>query len=221
MTFDEIVSEVCDRLNLTSDEAVERVGKEVNRRYRRVTSSIGMISTRRIHVSVDCVGDTADQTVEGIEKIISVSVSSEDPYRVLSEVTYEEMVAIIPDTQRATCYAIKRHFSGEVDIRLNFEAPTPDGTLTLDVEGYELASDLSDDIEPAFPESFHELLVMGAMADEYRKMEKPALSRDCEMDYERLISDLRLFLAKSSYLDLVQGQLDNRTLRPFNRRFVV
>jgi hypothetical protein len=51
------------------------------------------------------------------------------------------------------------------------------------------------------------------MAGEYRKMEKLSLMQDAEANYEKRLSDLRMWIAKSAYLDVVQGKYTTRSFR--------
>ena len=46
-TFTEIVAQTAERLNLTSAEALARLGRYVNDRNRQVTSSVGLNTSRR------------------------------------------------------------------------------------------------------------------------------------------------------------------------------
>lgn len=82
----------------------------------------------------------------------------------------------------------------------------PTTTFTLYAQGVADTTSLSNNDSPAFPESFHDVLIHGVMADEYRKMEKREYSRESEMEFERRLSDLRMFLAKSAYLEIYAGK---------------
>ena len=44
MTFSDIVDEILEDLNLTSATATTRVGREVNRRYREIVTSCGLVT---------------------------------------------------------------------------------------------------------------------------------------------------------------------------------
>src|SRR5688572_17183851 len=96
MTFLELVNEVTDRLNLTSDQAISRVGREINARYRRVTSSIGLGASRRVYdVAVQTVTDDKYLTFTGIEKIEVVrDITVENEPIVLNERLPGEMVGL-------------------------------------------------------------------------------------------------------------------------------
>jgi hypothetical protein len=198
-----------DKLNLTSDEARTRIGEDVNERYKRVTSSIGLITSRRtkIDVVVDPTSVTSilpDLEIDGIEKVLKISCMVGTRPRLLDELTYEEITDRAAADATPTAFAVKLMGSQMVTIRLNAFPSTT--TFTLSVEGYDLADVLDDSAEPAFPEDFHDILIEGALADELNKMEKPQLAQMREARFESRLSDLRMFIAKSAYLDIQQGK---------------
>lgn len=209
MTFDEMVTDVAERLNKTSAEALARIGVHLNRRYKRVSASIGMRDSRRVILEFDVELGSRTQTVTGIEKIIGITDNTDTVPRPLDEITYEQMVQKIVRTDRVESYAIVRHGARQVSILLDFE-PLED--LTLDVEAEEVATSLADDMEPSFPESFHDVLVFGALADEYRKSDKVVQARDAELDFQRVLSELRLKLACSAFKTIQQGAVDSNSV---------
>jgi hypothetical protein len=204
-SFADIVSDVQSRLNLTSNESRDRIGRRVNERYRRVTSGIGLDLTRRITVSALSVVGTQVMTFLGIEKIINVVDRVQPRYRVLDEVSVEYIRSTqkTPNSQFATVYAITGYGSGSVTIEMDCIPTTP---FTLFSDGLQCAPILSGVQIPAFPESFHDVLFHGALDDEDRKMEKIKLAEDEKAEFEQRFSDLRMFLAKSSYAAIVQGR---------------
>lgn len=205
MTFLELVNEVTDRLNLTSDQAISRVGREINSRYKRVTSSIGLVTSRRLSdVAVQTVTDSRYLTFTGIEKITSViDVTDPDNPVVLVERGWDEMKTLALTGGQPRNYAISTAGANYVIIYVdsdNVEDPF------IKADGWELADTLSGSMTPAFAESFHDALVFGAVADELRKMEKIQLAKDAEEDFERRVSDLRMFIAVSGFKDIYQGK---------------
>ena len=100
-------------------------------------------------------------------------------------------------------YAILKTTSNSVTILLD-QAPTSAYNLIADTV-VEL-SDLSGSNEPAFSESYHDVLIEGTLAKEYKKLEKTQLAKDAKAEYESRLSDLRMFVAKSGYLDIQQGK---------------
>lgn len=208
MTFLELVNEVTDRLNLTSDQAISRVGREINSRYKRVTSSIGLASSRRVYdVAVQSVTDDKYLTFTGIEKIEVVKdITVEDQPVILIERLLNEMDGLPLMSSQPRNYAVFSVTSNTVTIRVDSDV-VEDQFIKAD--GLETADTLSGALTPAFSESFHDILVFGAVADELKKMEKFQLAKDAEQDFERRLSDLRMFLAKSDYLDIHQGKANS------------
>lgn len=208
MTFDQVVDEVMERLNLTSLDARERVGRRVNTRYRKVVSSVGMQTSQRISTSVLCHGltdtDLPVVVVPFIEKIYRITMSISGGVRVLKEKSFDEIDNVATVTGGyPTAWAVKTLGPSEVTIKLD---AYPAVDFTLIVEGYDKVIDMEGSQEPFFPEDFHDILVEGAMSDELRKMEKPALAQIAENSYLQRLSDLRFFIAKSGYTDIAQGK---------------
>jgi len=218
MTYFDIVQRIADRLNLTSTDAIARIGQEVNDRYRRVTSSIGLTSSRFTSVSVTVdpteIGSTLpDLTIEDINKILKINLILGTGFNVLAEVTPTEISDRPVIDGNPTKYAVKNMGAQSVTITLN-AFPSTD-TFDLTVEGYQVITDLTDDDIPTFSEDFHDILIFGPMADELRKMEKYAEADKFEEQFEQRVSDLRMFIAKSQYLKIYQARLSQ--VRPWNR----
>lgn len=205
MSFDEIVSDVAGRLALTTTDAITRIGLRVNRRYRRITTSIGMVTTRRTTGSFTVVAATRTQTIPG-EKVLSISVTGATEN--LDAVSYDEMLEKVPSTGNPTCWAVKRTNAADVTVVFN---STMDSGLDLVVQVEDVGSTLSGSQVPAFPESWHDILVFGALADELRKKEKIQLARDAEMEYERMLGELRLHIAANGWQDQQQGSRASAT----------
>lgn len=209
MTFAEIVDRVCKRLNLTSGDARVRVGETVNDVYKKITTSIGLNVTR--HAEVQANADISSQfvTFDGVEKVNTVIDKSSGANRILDEVTLSELDKTAPalgDTPRK--YAIYRVYAGSVQIKTDAVAQT---AYTLYAPGFERAETLSGDLEPAFSESFHDILVIGTLEEEYTKQEKVALADRERMKYEDRMGDLRIFIAKSPQQDIYQGKAKSTT----------
>lgn len=197
-----------DRLNLSSPDARDRVGRGVNKVYKKATSSIGMITSRRTTqaLSIDPLTDLdlPDYIITGMEKVLSITipVANQRP-RVLPQLTYDEAINSSSFTTEPRGWAVKRMGSTQVTITFN---TTPADAFSVTVEGYDITDILADDAEPFLPEDFHDLLVEGTMADELRKMEKPELASIAAQTYENRLSDLRMFISKNTYLDIWQGR---------------
>lgn len=202
MTFDNIVSKVATRLNLTSAATLVRIGEEVNERYREVASSIGLGPTVRGTATATTVVGTRTLTFD-CQKIWSVYDADNDPPTMVWEETFELLRERGESSGTPQYYAIQLMGASTVTILLH---PEPDAVnvLTADVE--RTLSDLAGEQEPAFSHDFHDILVRGAMADELYKMEKYDLSGAQEEKFEKRLSELRLFIAKSAYLEIYQGK---------------
>ena len=194
-----------DRLNLTSDQAISRVGRELNARYKRVSSSIGLAVSRRVYdIAVQTVTDDKYLTFTGVEKIEVVKdvTTVDQPIALVERLPGEMNDLVIKDSQPRN-YAIFSVTHNTVTILVDSNV-VEDAFIKAD--GLETAETLSGSLTPAFAESFHDVLVFGAVADELKKMEKFQLAKDAEEDFERRLSDLRMFIAKSAYLDIYQGK---------------
>lgn len=204
MTFDEIVTSITSRLNLTSADGITRVRTEVNDRYRRVTSSIGLNVSRRTTVQATAIIGVNTLAFSSVEKLINVVDRSSSPYRVLKEVTMEELRAREPFANNwARYYAIANITANTVTILMDC---IPEAAFTLYADAYSTAATLTGSQTPAFSESFHDILMYGVLADEYRKVMKQALAQESEAMYEKRLSELRYFISKSAYLDRFQGK---------------
>jgi hypothetical protein len=219
VTFDEIVDKVKKKLNLTSTDATDRIGERVNELYRTVTSSIGLETSRRVETSVSYDSDVDTDLpyieVTGMEKILTVRLETAGNIpKTLEERNYDDikgLQTVPPHNQDPQAWAVFREDYNSVTIIID---AFPDGDpFTLEFEGIENATTLATTDVPAFPESFHDLLVEGARAEELLKMEKAGLAEIAEKRYQQRVSDLRYFLAKSQWLDQVQGKIKRRHIR--------
>lgn len=105
-------------------------------------------------------------------------------------------------------YAVYNTDASSVTIILD-AIPSSAYLLNADVE-MNITSMSGSDV-PAFPQDFHDILVRGGMADELYKMEKYDLSQVQEDKFEKRLSELRLFIAKSSGLNIFQGRYQGYT----------
>lgn len=209
MTFSEIVEAIKNRLNLRSQDATDRIGITVNDRYKRITSSIGLNVTRRTTVQTTVTLGVSTVIFSGIEKIISVQSRTTTPSRTLTELTIDELRMKSPVTATTvTSYAILSMGANTVTIEIDC---VPQTAFTLYADGHANLSTLSGTQTPNFPESFHDIIMHGALADEYRKIEKLNFASDSEALYERRLSDLRMWIAKSNYLDIYQTKTSGKS----------
>ena len=204
MTFDELKTETKDRLNYTSTATDTRVGRLVNKVYRSITTAIGMQVTRVSKVSkVVTIADpevifTATEKVERLWRESSSSIPT-----MLIEVPLARLrESKAGSSDKPLQYAVKSVASNTVTVRLD---ATPATAYTLYADVIQEISDLSGSQEPAFPESFHDVIIEGVLKDEYRKLEKVQLARESEREYEKRLSDLRMFMTKSWSMEIQQG----------------
>lgn len=204
-TFAALVSKVQNKLNLTSTESATRIGEEINDRYKRITSSLGINVVRRGTIGPIAITLGLTTVVfTGCEKIVNVQYRGVTPYKILDEVTIEELRVAQPSSLTLpTCYAIVDFDATTVTIEMDC---IPQSAFDLYADGFANLSTLSGVQVPAFSESFHDILEHGALADEYTKMDKVAQAREAEAKYERRLSDLRMWIAKSSYANIRQGK---------------
>jgi hypothetical protein len=213
MTLAELATEVGARLNLTSTESVTRVKRELNEAYRRVTSSIGLQTARR--VSGTSQSTTADNprityTLEKIERLYITSAKD-----VLEEVSYDEIKS--GNVENSTTgtprrWAVESHTHNTVTVFLD---PVPSGIVAILADGYQNASTLGDSDSPAFPTDFHDLLIDSVMEVEYMKLEKPDLARLMKGRYEERLAQLRYFIVKSNSNATKQGSRANYWRKTF------
>jgi hypothetical protein len=200
MTFTEIVNEVAGDLNLTSADAKTRIGRHVNRQYRRLVALPWLQISRR--------GEISQRTVEGdrymtfpVTKLYSVF----DPNRqdeTLGERTFDEIRNLTPMSDPPNQYAIARADSASVTIFLD---SLPASVYLLSADAELRIVTLSGNQIPKFNEDFHDILIYGAKALELLKMEKD-LAAEADKTMENRISDLKFHIAKTSYLNYLQGK---------------
>lgn len=203
MTVSELVAHVADEVNQSNPEALARITRQLNKRYKQVTSAIGLMPTRREEVSKTATIGNRFITFSGIEKLEVVYRKVGTANVILEEITNDEMVDTSPRAQPPTKYSIFSITPTTVTLWLDC---TPSTTFTLYAQGLADVTTLTGTNSPAIPESFHDILIYGACADEYRRKEKTELAAEAEKNFERRLSDLKMFLAKSAYLDVHRGK---------------
>jgi hypothetical protein len=239
MYFDEIVGKVARDLNLTSAEAIDRIGQNVNRRYRRVMNGLGINEASRAETSFALAANQQDQSYDldnpTLQRIVSIwrkGDSTSTVYSVpLEEISYDEMQATVPTEDDPTKWCKVNVYNGRTDFRIN--STIPDG-FTVFVSGESLTLDLEGQLEPAFPEAYHDILWMGAKADELRKLKDAAslaVAKELEgnaqepwltpYSYNGLLAELRLKNTLSPFVTVVQGKYAASARKPFQRTLVV
>jgi len=215
MTFAEIVSAIQDRLNLTSSASSTRVGTAVNRHYKRLTTSLGISHTSRnvFNISANTTASSAEVTFTDVEKITRVYYLSGTAKIFLDEVTVDELRDDNPPTNNTpTKWATKTISDSSVTVLLDSLAST---SSALKADGFITTGTLSGVMVPAFPESYHDILIEGVLKDEYKKLEKLPLAKESKDEYEQRLSDLRMWIAKSGYLTIRQGERATEKFVPF------
>ena len=207
MTFDELILEIADSVNLTSDDAKARVARKLNLRYRQVTTAIGLVPSRRTRVSKSASVGVRELIFAGIEKIDAVIDTSSGKDKTLRELSHDEMIEKTLRSEPPKHYEILSFTPTTVTIKMDC---TPVTTFSLSADGVASVTMLAGTDSPQFPESFHDILIHGVLADEYHKQEKPELSDSSELSFVRRLSDLKMYVAKSAYIDLYPGKLAPR-----------
>lgn len=199
MTFEEIQDAVMTSLNLQSDEARTRIKTHINLRYRQVQSGLNLARTRRAGGTVVTVSGAPTAIVSGTAKIFGL-YDDVVRHRVLDEGVIAEIKRLEAASDEVGCpraWAVETHVADEVVVRFT---PTPDAVYTFDLDRLAAGTDMdSDDDEPTFPVDFHDILAVGAKADEYEKQEKYTAAARAEAKFEKRLAELRFFLVKSGY----------------------
>ena len=201
--MNELVEYIAESLSVPSPEAKSRIGRELNVRYKQVTTAIGMIPTRRTVLSqLATIGDPLI-TFTGAEKLDTVYRKVGTTNIILGELTNDEMLALSPRDEPPTKFSVFTVAPTSVTIKINC---TPSTAFTLYADGLADATTLSSNDQPAFPESFHDVLIHGVIADEYRRKDKDSKAQVSEGLFNARLSDLKMFIAKSAYLDIYRGK---------------
>jgi hypothetical protein len=200
-TFDEIVAQAAERLNIVGADGLARIGRNVNAYYKRVTSSLGIATARRTVVQATATMGV-DLLTFAVTKLNHVEDRTVTPAKLLDQVSNEE-IAEGSQGALATRYSIYSTTATTVTIRMD---AIPQTAFVLYAEGLAAAGTLSGSDEPAFDESFHDILVSAAVYEERLKMEKQALAQQALAEYESRLGDLRMSIAISSQQDIFQGK---------------
>lgn len=215
MNFAEIQATVADRLNLTSQQALTRIGKSINEKYKELASDLGMQATvRGVATHATTIGSPY-LMFTGVEKVFSVFNPAYTQPFMLREVSVEEIQHSPRGTDPPGRYAIYNMGASAVTVLID---STPTTSYALNANAELLAVTLANQAVPNFSESFHDTLLYGVMEIEYDKMEKLAMAKRMQGKYEGRRADLRFFIAKSPNLQLFQNMRPG-TL-PVNNRLI-
>lgn len=195
MTFTELRTAVCDYCNLTSPEALTRVGNAINRHYRRVTSSLGLDAARFITRSASTTNGVRTVVFAEIEKIDRLlDTTAATSIRLLQEVSVHKLRSSQPGAGQPVEWAFQNSDADSVTILLD---TVPQTVYSLQADGWTTLADLSGSGEPVFPESYHDILVWFVISEELLKKEKDKLAGAYQAKATNLLSELRFFLADS------------------------
>jgi len=140
----------------------------------------------------------------------TIVVGLQDVQQVLEERSFDYLRNRVLSSQPPQEYAISRMGANSVTIFLDC---IPSSIFILSADAYERTTTLVGAAEPAFDENYHDILVHGGKILEYMKLEKPSLSKSAQGDFDKRTSELRLFIAKSAYLDIHQGGANTNPVR--------
>lgn len=202
MTFTEIVRVVTDYCNLTSAEALTRVGKSVNRHYRRATTQLGMDTTRfvtRSAVTTIGVRTVTFTNIEKIDRLLDTTTST--AIRLIREVDIHKIRSRQPGESEALEWAVQNTGADSVTVILD---TIPQAVYSLQADGWATQADLAGTDEPAFAESYHDILSWAVLAEELLKKEKLELSEKYEAKSEALLAELVHHYADSHTRDTRQ-----------------
>jgi hypothetical protein len=203
MTFEQIKKAIKDYCHLQSQEADTRVGEAINRHYRRVTSTCNIDTARFVTRSVSTTTGVRTVTFSNIEKIDRViDATDSDAIRMLSEISMQAQRSRQPSAGQPETWALQASGASSVTILLD---TVPQEEYDLQADGWSSLADLQANDEPAFPESFHDILVCAVLAEELLRKEKADLADRMEAKSEKLLSELRYFLVDTADRDTRQG----------------
>lgn len=223
MTFTEIVQATQNDLNLSSSTSATRIGTWVNRGYKKLASDFGI---RTIEEQLGVVASTVinnrnmlwDATtttpVVGVEKILSLYDTTVTPYRMIIEVSVDELRNSVISTDPVQRYAVLSMGNAGVTIFLDC-IPATIYPLTADILA-NLAT-LSGTQVPAYTEDFHDLLVYYAKWMEALKMSagNPAMlpvAKEFERQYHGAdgqggrLAEYRHYIALSAHKKFYSGK---------------
>jgi len=204
VTFTSIRNEIADRVNITSAEGLARIGRTINERYGWILGSIGMqVLSQRVGVPAQSVIGSREMTFD-LDKIQRVyDNTNPDNPNTLDEVTMMEMRDRTVITQPPQTYARLRSGARTETIYLDC---VPTSVFTLTADGLSKKPHLQDEMVPAFPEDFHDILIYYGLDVEYRKKMQKQEADDVMQIAERRMSELRMYLAKNSMLNIYQNK---------------
>jgi hypothetical protein len=205
-----MVTAVQSQLNLDSSDSSTRISSRLNTRYQRVCAELGIQVAQRVINQASGAATTGSPQftwtgMEKLERVYWLDANSNPQF--LDEISFEDLRRQeeqgLDTSDEPTEYAVQLMGASSITIRVNKKAET---TYTLRADGLDTTDTLSGSQVPQLPTNFHYILVEGAMSDELRKMQRVDEAGIAEAVYEKGLSKLRLFLAKSGQLSWVSQQ---------------
>jgi hypothetical protein len=210
MTFTDIQNVITDRLKIksTDTDSITRIGRLINLAYREITAGLGMSASRRSTISASASIASNLITFSGAEKIERVFYV-DDTDIILTEIAFLEMRELsLSSSDTPTRFAIKSRTDDTITVAFDVNFAT---TMTVYADVWATVATLSGSDEPAFPSSYHDVLVHAVLGQEYLRAEKPALADREEAKYNRRMTQLRNWNAVSATMRLRQGQAEGDT----------
>lgn len=141
----------------------------LNQRQRRILSIPGLQHLRFTTTTFPSVASTADYTISSIATVHRITDTTDQ--RVLYELSQQDYRLIDPNTITGTPEAFVWKNTGNASSVTVTLWPTPAAAVTYTVDADAVISDLSSDSDvPLLPVDFHDLLLLGALADEYQHL---------------------------------------------------
>lgn len=203
MTFTELQTAVKDLCNLSSTDANTRIGKAINRHYKRITASLGLNPLRFVtragtaSIGVQTVTFTS---IEAIDRVIDATDAN--AIRKLDPVSIDTIRTSQPGTGDPCRFAIESFTASSVTILLD---TVPQSTYSLQADGRATVSDLSGTDVPVIAESYHDILTFLVVSEELLKKEKRDLAGDYATRAEDLLKQYRFEIADAPPAELQQG----------------
>lgn len=202
MKLTDIIDRVAEDLNLTSETAKARIGRHVNMKYRELVTEPWLQIVRRGTITQLTTPNSQFVTFP-VTKLYNVFDMLHYPNNALSELAMEEVRNLTPLSNPPDAYAIYGQTASTVTILTN-GLPTTPVLLTVDAE-IRLVDLMLENV-PKFNEDFHDALYYGAKNLELMKMEKDTLAEEADAKYLKRVSALKYHIAKTSYLNFLQGK---------------
>lgn len=193
---------MADRLGLVHAEADTRIGRAVNRIYKKVTTDVGINLTRTVLASPQSTTiGSRSVTFTGMEKITRVHMLVGSNHKTLKEISLLQMreQGTVTTSDQPKSWAVLSVAGTSVTIIID---ATPETSYTIYADGSSTVSTLSGSQVPVIPESFHDILVTGVLIDEFQRMSNRQDSADCRAEFEQRMEKLRYHLAKSAYQEI-------------------